>query len=324
MSAWLYHYGNEATQELVSGRNDYDRFGSFLSNHQEIMESLLNLQKFAPKSRRYSVESLRTDGVSVSILLRIVMTDEEAARFNGGGDDEDVQKGNLTFADDNDNSDGRSSVPLIDGILDGGCRVIGVDPGRRDIYTSAEPARRTSDGIGGNRRHDVRHYSSGRWLHDCGASKARVRTNNWIRKAGLSDWNNNMPTHKVSSVSAFIAYMRYVLQQLHPFMELMLRKRSRNQRFTNYIKRQKALSRMVNTMVKPRNEEDKGKPIVISFGAARFGTCGPQKTLAKELKKRRDVTVVDMDEHRTSMLCSKCAYNLPEEADVIEEYMEGK
>ena len=84
------------------------------------MESLLNLQKFAPKSRRYSVESLRTDGVSASILLRIVMTDEEAARFSGegGGDDEDVRKGNLTFADDNDNSDGRSSVPLIDGILD--------------------------------------------------------------------------------------------------------------------------------------------------------------------------------------------------------------
>ena len=121
-----------------------------------------------------------------------------------------------------------------------------------------------------------------------------------------------------------MTYMRHMLQNLHPFMELMLRKRCRNQRFTNYIKRQKALSRLANTMLKPRNAEDKGKAIVVSFGAARFGTCGPQKSLVKELKKRHNVRIVSMDENRTSALCSKCAYNLPKDVDVTKEYMEGK
>ena len=118
--------------------------------------------------------------------------------------------------------------------------------------------------------------------------------------------------------------MRHVLQQLHPFMQLMFRRRSRRQRFTNYIKRQKALSRMANTLLKPRNEEEKNKPIVISFGAARFGTCGPQKSLVKELKKYRNVRIVSMDEHRTSVLCSICAYRLPEDIDATRQYMQGE
>ena len=118
--------------------------------------------------------------------------------------------------------------------------------------------------------------------------------------------------------------MHHVLQQLHPFMQLMFRRRSRHQRFSNYVKRQKALSRLANTLLKPRNEDERNKPIVISFGAARFGACGPQKSLVKELKKRRNVRIVSMDEHRTSVLCSRCAYHWPEDVDATQQYMQGE
>ena len=118
--------------------------------------------------------------------------------------------------------------------------------------------------------------------------------------------------------------MHHVLQQLHPFMQLMFRRRARRQRFTNYVKRQKALSSLANTLLKSRDEEERNKPIVISFGAARFGTCGPQKSLVKELKKRRNVRIVSMDEHRTSVLCSRCAYLFPDDIDATQQYMQGK
>ena len=89
----LRRYANDATKKLVGGRNAYERFGSFCINHDAIMQSIVNVEKFCPKNRRYRLESLSTDGVSASVSLRIVMTEEEAKRFSGDEEGDDADGG---------------------------------------------------------------------------------------------------------------------------------------------------------------------------------------------------------------------------------------
>ena len=60
LCVWLHKYGSDAMKKLVSASDCDDSFGSFLLHREEIMQSLFFTENFAPKRRRYRVESLRT------------------------------------------------------------------------------------------------------------------------------------------------------------------------------------------------------------------------------------------------------------------------
>jgi hypothetical protein len=50
------------------------------------------------------------------------------------------------------------------------------------------------------------------------------------------------------------------------------------------------------------------KNLVVAFGDASFKTSGPVKKMKVELRRRKNVTVIDVDEFHTSLMMTCCAF----------------
>jgi len=80
-------------------------------------------------------------------------------------------------------------------------------------------------------------------------------------------------------------------------------------RFSNYVYKQKALSKMVEEFISQTKKCNSTKEkLVVAFGDASFKTSGPVKKMKKELQRRENVKLVNMDEFHTSAMMTCCAF----------------
>jgi hypothetical protein len=145
-----------------------------------------------------------------------------------------------------------------------------------------------------------------------GANDAKRKRNNWAKQASPEylKWLTDMPTTKVTSVAAMQAHVTHLMKRLDECFRVNGERKVRKLRMTNYTRRQRALGNMVNEFVaQPEAIGSSKKKLIVAFGDAAFKTAGPTKKLKTELRRRPDVTVVDIDEFHTSLMTTCCAFH---------------
>lgn len=128
----------------------------------------------------------------------------------------------------------------------------------------------------------------------------------WLGAApGMSRLMSEVPESSTPSVVAFQSHVAYVLKHRDKFLGFFGSKRHRQQKWGVYIKKQKAIDYMCKKVTGGRAKTE----VTVAFGSARGphmkGTLpAPVKLLHKALQQR--AVVVNVDEFRTSVICSKC------------------
>jgi hypothetical protein len=121
----------------------------------------------------------------------------------------------------------------------------------------------------------------------------------------LMEYEKKVLSPKVSSSEKFEQYLVSFMRYARAVISIYGTKRVLGQRFKVYMKRQRTENALVKSIP---------KDTVIAFGDASLGNhfghleSTPNKRIKTLLKK--NFKVVDVDEHRTSLLCSTCEHAL--------------
>jgi hypothetical protein len=184
-------------------------------------------------------------------------------------------------------------------------RVIGVDPGRRDLISAAY------EDLHGE--FHFSRYSNKEYQEKIGVRKAAKARERWMSNANLKERMTQLPTTKTSRSDDLLTHIRALYPILIEVLELNCRRRVRSQRFSQYCVRQRVMNAICNRITKG-NPDDKRIPVV-AFGAAVFNSSskghrpGPVKAIRTALK-RKGVIFRDVDEDYTSQLCNECHVRL--------------
>lgn len=121
----------------------------------------------------------------------------------------------------------------------------------------------------------------------------------------IQQLSSRIPESNGASVDSFQTHIAYVLQHRNVFLNFHGSKRHRQHNWGVYIRKQKAVEHMCKKVTGGRDKAE----VTVAFGSARGphmkGTLtAPVKLLHKAL--HRYATVVNIDEFRTSVVCSKC------------------
>ena len=181
--------------------------------------------------------------------------------------------------------------------------IVGVDPGRKTLYTSAME-------INGE-KHAISTYSAAKWRHVSGGNEAKRKREGWSKKRSqeYNDWLLRMPSTKVATVNGMQVHMQHLILQLNECFEENGKIRVRKQRFCGHMLKQRGLSQMVDEFISQTKRAGSQKAnLIVAFGDAAFKTSGPVKKMKVELQRRANVQLVNVDEFHTSMMMTCCAF----------------
>jgi hypothetical protein len=290
-----------------SADNDVEKARKYVQQDNAHVDALwkamFNFKGLKAGSRVFA-HSIRTDGVSVSTLWK----DPDSLRTQGDEEEEedsDAKNKAVLSLDEN----GDSPIPIIS--LENK-RLIGIDPGKKAMFTSAEAFILQANNQ--KTRYETKTCSGAQWLNDSGANKAQKNRKKWAadvehRVPGYFAWLSAMPSTKVVTSADMLAHVHHLCraEMYQALMQANGARKVRQQKRRNYIKRQSALAQVTKLIV--NNDEAPDEKVVVVFGAAQFQCVGPVSKLRKSLKQHKKVeTVVHFDEFRTSMLASCCAH----------------
>ena len=283
---------------------------------------------------------IKTDGFSVSILLRRRESEEDSQQQPSDGDDSttsamvwsmDQTKGRWRQSERWDNVElankFKSEVVDHENWLqsnDGNanpCRIVGVDPGRRDMITVSVSTRQ-----GGNpkKKGEFFSVSNKQYRHESKIQVAerRITVHLERQKVQMDDgrtiriktYLNSLPTHKVSTslgIKSHLAYLAPVLTRwfkVHRFGNVL------RARLTTHIHRDKSLTKICHRLAGKRNS--KNPPVLVAFGN---GACSsgfrhpntPQARLRRRISQYSDrMHFILIHEYLSSQLCSECGHQL--------------
>lgn len=179
-------------------------------------------------------------------------------------------------------------------------RLVGIDPGCKELYMAA-----TMDG----HHRDIYGCSNGEYRHRSGAIKHQKKVQKWqdherkgeFKKIAITE----MPSSKVADIQEYRRYISYLVRHLHTIMEFYCRGRYKRSKHEQYVSRVRTLDRVCQEITAYNSNT------VVGFGAAKFDVCmvGNAPIPGGALRKRLVMhakAVIDIDEHRTSKVCSKC------------------
>jgi hypothetical protein len=177
-----------------------------------------------------------------------------------------------------------------------GQRVVGIDPGRRDMITAVAE------------ENEVIKVSTKQHIFESGRNKMQRHTNRLLHKAGLIQSLRNLAAHRVSSMAEWIRYLNESSILLDKWMSVHRSKSILRQHFQHYIKKDKSLDRICKRIC----GKNASMPTLIAFGAA--STCGsgfgyttaPQKRLRMRLSVIHGARVTLIGEYYTSQKCCLC------------------
>ena len=234
----------------------------------EFWRRLFCIDKFETANRKFANEIL-TDGHSVSIVMRKPKTEPVT---------------------------GSRSLNLDDHPT-----ILGLDPGRKDLYTTCD--------LHGNHKH----YST-RHFREAATYNASQRTiAGWMERNELAKKvNAGLPTTKSSHVELLKRHASFVLPVLDQMLEWHMTKPFRKLKLRRYIASKRILREMCQELTAKA-----GRETLVGFGdwsntdsagIIKKSPAGPVKKLEAELRKH--CKVVSVDEFRTSKLHSACGCTL--------------
>lgn len=185
-------------------------------------------------------------------------------------------------------------------------RTVSVDPGYTDVVTTftqtfMEGAPTTSDGV-------VRSISSAAYYDRAKYLRSQRWTWRW-NKETRREASSLLPA-EVASIHDFTLHLHSLLAVHRELLQHRFDRGYRNLRFLRYVHRQRAI-REICEFIAPSSTEVR---TVVGFGSWNPGSdsrvsrraSGPLQEIRQMLAFRTDVTLVPLDEYKTSSVCSCC------------------
>ena len=271
--------------------------GSCATNAKPAFEEHLpGLARFQKPSKPFQ-NFLRTDGISVSLVMQ-AKTDGKKLRKRHRKTDEQ------SFP-----------VPLP------GQRVVGIDPGRRDLIALV------------SNQEDAPFTVSTKSMEvESGRRQARIHSRRVLRTCRIVDEGGTDVSllQKLGSLPSRREHWNAFCAAALPILDTIARtygkKSLRRQRFASYMKRDRALDELCKRITGGRLRGRTGRKCytpgqpgtLVAFGAANACSTGfgyapaPQERLRRRLEKIHGARVFLVDEFRTSQVCCKCHGQLGE------------
>ncbi len=245
---------------------DSDSKRLYKENPDEYLNTLFRIKKFETGTKKFVF--FKTDGKTVSITLEF----------------EDVKNQKLT----------KTKRKREENYYGYDC-IVGLDPGLRKIYSSI-------DNFG-----NVVEYKSKEYYHDSKCNwKTYKQQNAYSRNPSFKEYVKKLPSPKTTVLSELLHYISEFLKGLDNALELHYSIPFRKWRFKSFISKQSTLVKMCKSISR------QGITTVVGFGnwgnpgnsIIKGNRRGPVQELKYHL--RRWCKVVDVDEYKTSKLCSNC------------------
>jgi hypothetical protein len=247
------------------------------------------LEKLKPRAKFKMY--LRTDGVACSIIYerKVPQIDKSAKEVLCPTERRDLESPNPPI------------IPMEHQ------RLIGIDPGRRDMVVAIE-----------HNTGAVLKMSTRRHAHESGRSNAKALTLKIMRKtivhfAGESlsrTLSRSPPTKEVESES-WSTYLTFILPILDVRAQAYRTRAIRRMRFENFMKRDKSLDLLCNRLCS-LGRGSKDEPTLIAFGDGSHCSTGfghapaPQRRFRKRLEQIHGARITLIHEAYTSQKCSYC------------------
>ena len=192
-----------------------------------------------------------------------------------------------------------------------GQKILAIDPGRRDILHGVYYAvpgdfdsKRGSDPIDTDL--EILRLTKNKYRTACGMRTRAQFTKRRIERVPLlKEYEKNLLSAKVSSSEKFEHYLVCFATYARAVLSFFGKKKVVGQSFKFYMKRQQAETALVKSIP---------KDALVAFGDASLGNHFGhlESTPNKRIKAliRKNFRTVDVDEHRTSVLCSGCEHPL--------------
>ena len=236
------------------------------ANYQTYWEELFNLKKYETSTRKFTM--FKTDGKTISIILEIPDRVKEVTKKQDFGD--------YDYS-------------------------IGIDPGLRYTF------------VGYDSNQGIVKYSGKQYYHSSGVNETNFKQKRcYERNRGFLDYKANMPSPKTMDIEKLQSYIEYALKGLDNALKLHHENPFRKWKFKTFIKKQKTFQDICKKISKKEHIDDTTIKPIVGFGdwsnprdcIIRGHRRGPVKEIKKTL--HRWCKVVDVDEFRTSKLCSCC------------------
>ena len=230
--------------------------------------------------RGWAIQSLKTDGCSVSVLLKRPRGCQAAKKSRGAAE------------------------PVIPE------DVVAVDPGRRSLVTF------------GTVGHDMDTYtpsvsiSTRSFYSASGYSKRSFITSKDMKKDEVvRDFNKSVTTANTPDEDEYVERLLYVLERIDHLTKFHGLRKYKKLRFNTSILRKKTIDSVCKKISQGKSST------TVAFGDASVnhggrGLMGPMKEIRRRLETHHCV-VIDVDEFRTSKLCSKC-HDVVESIQVVQ------
>ena len=281
---------------------------AFIANENSWWEhhtDCITFSKRAERSRRRFKHQVQTDGVSVSVLMFQPHIESPAASSTTPSAPPASKKRKRQE---------QSVIEWVQGLPDRHLvqpqRIVGLDPGRKALFTAVVHSQQAADSLQGERpcqhRYDSLSWSCSRWQEAAGIKYRLHKTKLWIsRKADLNAALLATPTAKVASSAQFLHHIRHRMQHTAAAHTHFGDRRHRQLRWRSFIKRQQAYSAICKEI------SGGSKDTVVAYGDAKFSSScckGNPSTPTVSLRRKLGhcCQVYDTDEFRTSRLCCAC------------------
>ena len=192
-------------------------------------------------------------------------------------------------------------------------RVVGLDPGRKSLFTAAIHSQSAADSLQEQRSHGTKYstlsWSSNRWREASGINYRLHKTQLWFcRNFNLKATLEETPSAKVATVALYMEHIQYRMQYETAAVAHFGDRRHRQLRWRTFIKRQQAYSAICRAISAGSADT------IVAYGDASFSSSsgrGNPSTPTVSLHRilGYHCKVFDTDEFRTSRLC--CACNTP-------------
>ncbi len=292
-----------------AGTPDVPSEDAFNSAPSVWWRSLFRIEEVETATKKFANEVV-TDGKSVSIVLKRPvprMVDVRIEVCEGEGVRLDVQV----------TEHGRNADRTPSQALDDAKWLVGLDPGKRNLFTAACVPAFAGGFEASPMRLEVRGCSAGEFYNDAKFKEADLRTRKWRRKRhDIERVLADMPPRKYRTMFACRQRVMYVLEHWSVLREFYGAARFANLKFKKFVHAKKKLDALCQSIVRlgdgsrPTSKRD----VVVGYGDWGKGKgcaagvkgvpCGPFRKLRHALE--RYATVYDVDEAYTSKVCSCC------------------
>ena len=272
---------SSALRDLLRSADIRDE--DFMERKRHYWSALFEVEKFERGGRTFGCQ-MQLDGKAVSILMTRPKARPPVPQ------QQDHKKKKLKKSED-------PAYDCQELQLDSYDRVLGLDPGRRDLFVAV-------DGDG-----DVTRCSAKRFYHEAGYTRTQRTMMTWLdRDPEVKSWLRSATSAKTASVHCFKEHLRCLLPRVDRLLGFHHDKKFRDKRFTRYCGSRRVMQRLCKEIMGPS-----GQRTLVGFGdwsnqdaggLIKKSPSGPVLGLRRELSKRCTVRLVD--EFRTSKLCRWC------------------